>query len=100
MNKNIDDLLGIIGVKHIPEGNVVITIIFHAGNWTDILISTISENNEMMEIAKTGFVEILKDCKFPAHGKIEFDLFLRNKRISELKIKITERIHNNSGRKM
>jgi hypothetical protein len=102
MKEIINDIINNLSTKRVSDGNILITIIFHNGNWKDILIAN-SQNNDinMEEIGKTGFFEILKLNKsFPEFGQIEYELLIINRKVIKYKIKRINRIHNMEDKKV
>ena len=101
-NNIITEISRAIINERIADGHILITIIFHNNRWTDIFVKILAgeKPGSKVEIGKTGFLDILRDCKdFPQHGQIEFEFFVRGKEIVNPKVMRTNRIHNNRSKK-
>ena len=97
MNANIDGLISRLSKILIPNGDNEVVVIFHNSKWTDILLknSLVGHVNKLLRIDETGFLDILRSTNtFPAYGQVEYKFNLENKNISNISVKIINRIHN------
>jgi len=96
MEDNITGIKKALNNECIPDGHILITILFHDGRWKDIFIKILLKKSISTEIfGRIGFGKVLKECNdFPVHGQVEIEFFLEDKMIVDYKITKTNRIHN------